>query len=81
MVAQRLAEARAALAASNEAYAIARRRYQGGLSNYLDVLTIEDRLVQARSAVAELEAAARSADVALIRALGGGFTTKDAPHA
>lgn len=81
MIAQRLAEARAALAASNEAYAIARRRYEGGLSNYLDVLTVEDRLVQARSAVAELEAAARSADVALIRALGGGFTTKEAPHA
>ncbi|MFT4026912.1 MAG: efflux transporter outer membrane subunit [Novosphingobium sp.] len=81
MIAQRLAEARKALAASNEAYAIARRRYEGGLSNYLDVLSVEDRLVQARTAVAELEAAARSADVSLIRALGGGFTTGEVPHA
>lgn len=77
-IARRLSDARAALAASNEAYGIARRRYEGGLSNYLDVLSVEDRLIQARTAVAELEAAARSADVALVRALGGGFT-KDKP--
>lgn len=79
-IARRLVDARAALASSNEAYTIARRRYEGGLSNYLDVLTVEDRLIQARTAVAELEAAARSADVALVRALGGGFT-KDRPDA
>jgi NodT family efflux transporter outer membrane factor (OMF) lipoprotein len=79
--ARRLTDARAALSASNQAYDIARRRYQGGLSNYLDVLIVEDRVVQARTAVAQLEAAARSADVALIRALGGGFTTKEMPHA
>jgi outer membrane protein TolC len=80
MIAQRLAEARTALAASNEAYVISRRRYEGGLSNYLDVLAVEDRLVQARSAVAELQAAANSADVALVRALGGGFTIEEVPH-
>jgi NodT family efflux transporter outer membrane factor (OMF) lipoprotein len=79
-IARRLADARAALASSNEAYTIARRRYEGGLSNYLDVLTVEDRLIQARTTVAELEAAARNADVALVRALGGGFT-KDKPDA
>lgn len=80
LIARRLIDARAALTASNEAYDIARRRYQGGLSNYLDVLTVEDRVIQARSAVIELEAAARSADIALVRSLGGGFT-KDMPHA
>lgn len=80
-IARRLADARAALASSNEAYSIARRRYEGGLSNYLDVLTVEDRLIQTRTAVTELEAAARNADVALVRALGGGFTIKDEPDA
>ncbi|MDB5723526.1 MAG: hypothetical protein JWQ16_280 [Novosphingobium sp.] len=80
-VARRMVDARAALASSNQAYDIARRRYQGGLSNYLDVLIVEDRVVQAQTAVAQLEAAARSADVALVRALGGGFTTKEMPHA
>lgn len=80
-IARRLVDARAALASSNEAYSIARRRYEGGLSNYLDVLTVEDRLIQTRTAVTELEAAARNADVALVRALGGGFTIKDEPDA
>ncbi|MBW8754427.1 MAG: efflux transporter outer membrane subunit [Sphingomonadales bacterium] len=82
---QQLADARAALAASQDAYDIARQRYQGGLSNYLDVLTVQDRLLQARLAVTGLNADLRTVDVALIRALGGGYepagaTSKDQPH-
>ncbi|RZJ99619.1 MAG: efflux transporter outer membrane subunit [Novosphingobium sp.] len=82
---QRLVQAREALAASQDAYDIARQRYDGGLSNYLDVLTVQDRLLQARLAVAGLHAGLRSVDIALIRALGGGFepartTSKDQPH-
>ncbi len=73
LVARRLADTGAALKASEEAYAIARLRYEGGLSTYLDVLTVEDRLLQARLAHSELGAIARSVDVALIRALGGGY--------
>ena len=88
MIAQRLADARAAVAASQDAYTIAQGRYRAGLSNYLDVLAVEDRLLAARLAAASLEAAARSADIALIRALGGGFagisqdthTHKDQSH-
>lgn len=70
---ERLGDARAALDASEEAYSIARLRYEGGLSNYLDVLVIEDRLLQSRLALAALETEARSLDISLIRALGGGF--------
>lgn len=82
---QRLADARAALAASEEAYAIVRQRYDGGLNTYLDVLNVEDQLLAARQAVAELEASAFTLDIALIRALGGGFAAsgtlpKDMPH-
>lgn len=73
LIGARLADARAALDASEEAYRIARLRYEGGLSNYLDVLTVEDRLLQARLAAAALDAEARSSDIAVIRALGGGF--------
>jgi NodT family efflux transporter outer membrane factor (OMF) lipoprotein len=69
----RLADARAALAASQDAYDIASARYRGGLSNYLDVLAVQDRLLEARLAVAALDADLRSLDIALIRALGGGF--------
>lgn len=86
MLGARLTDARAALAASEEAYAIARKRYEGGLSTYLDVLTAEERLLQTRQMAAELETRAFTLDVALVRALGGGFTAtdltlrKDGPH-
>ena len=81
----RLTDARAALAASQDAYGIARKRYDGGLSTYLDVLNVEDQLIAARRSVAGLEASAFSLDIALIRALGGGFAAsatlpKDAAH-
>lgn len=79
----RLTQARAALAASQDAYDIAASRYKGGLSNYIEVLTVEDRLLQARLTVAVLEAAERNADIALVRALGGGFdgrSQKDIPN-
>ena len=90
-VAQQLTDARAALAASQDAYDVARLRYEGGLSNYLDVLTVQDRLLQAKLAVASLDAGRRSIEIDLIRALGGGFepsglaspdrlTSKDEPH-
>ncbi|BBD98651.1 multidrug transporter [Sphingobium amiense] len=82
---QRLTEARAALAATQDAYTVAQRRYQGGLSTYLDVLNVEDQLLAARQTLAGLEASAFSTDIALIRALGGGFAagaafSEDRPH-
>jgi len=83
---RKLADARQAQEASEEAYAIAKLRYEGGLSSYLDVLAVEDRLLDARLAVAGLETGARLLDIALIRALGGGFgatgsdPAKDTPN-
>ncbi|MEJ7934531.1 efflux transporter outer membrane subunit [Sphingobium sp. AN558] len=74
----RLGDARAALKASQDAYGIAQLRFRGGLSAYLDVLLIEERLLQARQAVAQLDTRAFALDIALIRALGGGFTASDA---
>lgn len=81
----RLVDARAAVAASQDAYGIAKKRYDGGLSTYLDVLNVEDQLLAAQRTVSGLEASAFSLDIALIRALGGGFApdaalSKDAPH-
>jgi len=77
-LADRLDQSRQALADSEEAYSIARKRYQGGLSTYLDVLTAEERVLQARRFVANLGARAFALDVMLVRALGGGFTTTTA---
>ena len=68
-----LADSRAALAASEDAYRIARLRYQGGLSTYPSVLLVEQDLLRRRRAVADLDARALALDVALIRALGGGY--------
>ncbi len=75
--AERLGHARDALAAAEEAYSIATLRYEGGLSTYLDALVVEDRLLDARLAVADLESNARTLDIRLVRALGGGFGKED----
>ena len=77
-LATRLGESRQALADSEQAYGIARQRYEGGLSRFLDVLTAEERVLQNRQIVAELEARAFALDVQLVRALGGGFSTNNA---
>ena len=73
-LAGRLADARAALASIEAAYHVAQLRYTGGLANYQSVLLVEDQVLQSRRAVVDLEARALTLDVALIRALGGGYT-------
>ncbi len=77
-LATRLAQSRQALDDSEQAYSIAQQRYQGGLSRFLDVLTAEERVLQNRQIVAELEARAFTLDVQLVRALGGGFSPNNA---
>jgi NodT family efflux transporter outer membrane factor (OMF) lipoprotein len=69
----RLGKSREALTASQSAYELARQRYARGLGTYLDVLTAEDALISNRRTVADLETRAFTLDVALVRALGGGF--------
>jgi outer membrane protein TolC len=73
MLASRLADSRRALADYEEATRLARLRYGQGLSTYLDVLTAEDGVLDSRLSVARLETRAFALDVALVRALGGGF--------
>lgn len=71
----RLMESRRALADFEEANGLARMRYERGLSTYLDVLSAEESVLSARLNVAELETRAFELDVALVRALGGGFAS------
>lgn len=78
MAGERLADARLAVSASQRAYDVADARYKGGLATYLEVLQVEDRLLQARLAAEGLEAIVRNADIALVRALGGGFAASSA---
>jgi NodT family efflux transporter outer membrane factor (OMF) lipoprotein len=74
MLVSRLANSRRALADFEEANRLARQRYEHGLSTYLDVLSAEEGVLEARLDVATLEARAFTLDVQLIRALGGGFS-------
>ena len=68
-----LGYAQKAAADSEKAYSLATLRYKGGLSPYLVVLTAESTLVAQRRAAADLQAQTLAANVALVRALGGGF--------
>lgn len=73
-LATQVSDAHASLIDSEKAYEVARLRYKAGLSNYLDVLTAEQALIVARRRNADLSARAFTLDVALVRALGGGYT-------
>ncbi len=69
-----LVDARASLTADEDAYNVAKLRYQGGLSPYLNVLTAENAVLQQRQIVVDQSVLALTYDLALVRALGGGFT-------
>ncbi|HEX4196063.1 MAG TPA: efflux transporter outer membrane subunit [Caulobacteraceae bacterium] len=76
----RLAKSQAALDADEEAYRIARLRYEGGLSDYQSVLLVEDSVLAARRTVVDLKARAFALDIQLVKALGGGFQLQDLKH-
>jgi NodT family efflux transporter outer membrane factor (OMF) lipoprotein len=73
-LAGRLADTRAALEASEAAYNVTRLRYNGALTTYQSVLLAEQQVLAQRRAVADLESRGFALDVALVRALGGGFS-------
>jgi NodT family efflux transporter outer membrane factor (OMF) lipoprotein len=72
-----LAASRATVAAAAEAHSIVSARYKGELATYLDVLTAEDQLISAQRGLADIETRAMVLNVALVRALGGGFQSSE----
>jgi NodT family efflux transporter outer membrane factor (OMF) lipoprotein len=72
-----LARADEAVAAAREAWRIQNNRYEGGLATYLEVLSAEDYLLSNLQTQSDLQSRAFALDVALVRALGGGYST---PH-
>ena len=60
-------------AATEAAYRLALQRYQAGLGSYLLVLGAESAVLAQRGNAAELKARALDTQVALMRALGGGW--------
>jgi len=73
----RLNKSEQAVGAASEAYQVARNRYEGGLSSYLEVLSAEDTLLTNLRALTDLRSRSFSLDVALTRALGGGYQTNN----
>jgi NodT family efflux transporter outer membrane factor (OMF) lipoprotein len=71
-------EQRAAQALAESAYEIALQRYQAGLGNYLSVLAAEASELGQRRQSVDLAARALDTQVALIRALGGGYQAEPA---
>jgi NodT family efflux transporter outer membrane factor (OMF) lipoprotein len=63
----------AAVDAAREAWQVQNNRYQGGLATYLEVLSAEDYLLSNLRIQSDLQSRSLSLDVALQRALGGGY--------
>jgi NodT family efflux transporter outer membrane factor (OMF) lipoprotein len=63
----------AAVEAAREAWRVQNDRYQGGLACYLDVLSAEDYLLANLRTQSDLRSRSMTLDVALNRALGGGY--------
>lgn len=68
-----LEQNRLAVDAAREAHRLVQGRYRGGLANYLEVLSAEETLLQALRIQADLRARIYLLDVAMVKALGGGY--------
>jgi NodT family efflux transporter outer membrane factor (OMF) lipoprotein len=72
---QQLAQ-RDATVAADAAYDLALQRYRAGLGNFLVVLTAQTNVLTQRRADTELKARHLASEVALVRALGGGYAAE-----
>jgi outer membrane protein TolC len=61
------------VAAQGRGLTVAANRYKGGLANYLDVLVAEDELLTSWRVQTDVRTRAFILDVALTKALGGGY--------
>ena len=72
-IARQQDEQQQAQAAAEAAYDLALQRYKAGLGTYLNVLAAESAVLNQRRLSVDLAARALDTQVALIRALGGGY--------
>jgi NodT family efflux transporter outer membrane factor (OMF) lipoprotein len=78
-VARQQAEQRDAQAAAESAYQVSLQRYKAGLGTYLNVLAAETAVLNQRRLGVDLAARALDTQVALIRAVGGGYAAPVPP--
>jgi NodT family efflux transporter outer membrane factor (OMF) lipoprotein len=70
---EQIAAQQNALDAANDAWQLSQQRYQAGIGNYLEALSVRQQLLSAEQAMASLQAQQVDLSVQLIQALGGGF--------
>lgn len=70
---RQLEKIRTAVASAREAHRIISDRYRGGLANYLEVLAAEETWLETSRTEKDLQSRIFTYDVALIKALGGGY--------
>jgi NodT family efflux transporter outer membrane factor (OMF) lipoprotein len=68
-----------AVAAAQRSYDISNRRYKGGVTSYLEVLTAETTLLNDQRTAIDIESRQFAASVGLVRALGGGWDATQLP--
>ncbi len=68
-----------AVDSAQRSYDISNRRYKGGATSYLEVLTAETTLLNNQRTLTDLRSRQFAASVQLIRALGGGWDTTQLP--
>ncbi|MFT4076400.1 MAG: efflux transporter outer membrane subunit [Asticcacaulis sp.] len=73
----RLDNSEKALAAYEDAYSLSKLRYDGGLSDYTSLLVAEQSLISQRRVVADLKSRAMTLDIALIKSLGGAYSSQN----
>lgn len=78
---EQVAKAEEAVNAASLAHDVAQNRYQGGMANYLQVLSAEDVMLASMEALINLQANALALDIQLNRALGGGYNDRNTPVA
>ena len=69
-----------AVAAAQHSLDISNQRYKGGVTTYLEVLTVETVLIANERTLTSLQSRQFAASVQLIRALGGGWDTTQLPQ-
>jgi NodT family efflux transporter outer membrane factor (OMF) lipoprotein len=70
---EQIAAQQNALDAANAAWQLSQQRYQAGIGNYLEALSVRQQLLSAEQAMASLQAQQVDLSVQLIQSLGGGF--------
>jgi len=68
-----------AVDAAQHSYDISNRRYKGGVTSYIDVLTAEATLIQNQRTAIDLQTRQFVSSVGLVRSLGGGWDSTQLP--